>query len=204
MAFVHPGPVDARKSHFYSAGHDQHNVFNRTIIITNSAQEPTIRRVLSSLANSNGSPDISIKISSQKNVFDFARPSRTDVAPALIPEIVHLTVSAEPRDDYRCLKQELELLAKTVTLVGLAIEKFEYTPLCRNPANTLDPELERCCGVLRELFNGVNASHRALIPTSMRRLWSRVCSSGSEVVILRAKLSTCRDLLCLFVLAINS
>jgi hypothetical protein len=84
--------------------------------------------------------------------------SAVDVAAALIVKIVQLLLidhGGSP-DDNRAFKLELEILHQILTLTGLVIQTYAYTPLGQNLSNNIIPEVEHCCVVLEELFRKIN------------------------------------------------
>jgi hypothetical protein len=121
--------------------------------------------------------------------------STSDIAPGLIIAIVQLLVDPDSSDYYRDLKVELELLQQTLTLAGLAIDAFECTPLSRSLADIVDQEAERCCIILHELLDRINAYRQGLNSTRIQYLWRQVWWNGcdvNELTSLRIKLSTCQ------------
>jgi hypothetical protein len=75
-----------------------------------------------------------------------------NIAARLIIKIVELLMDPEYSDYHRDLKMELESLQQTLTLAGLAIYAYEYTPLGRSLADIMNQEAERCCVVLKDLI----------------------------------------------------
>jgi hypothetical protein len=130
------------------------------------------------------------------------------VAAGLIDKIQQLLVDRiDLSDDDRRLNTELETLRQTLTLSRLALETFEFTPVGRNLANTISPEVEQCCAALQELFNSIDNCRRGLFSTFICNLWRRIWWSGCDMdglISLREKLSAHRILLGGCLKAMNS
>src|ERR1700683_4814652 len=157
----HSRQIDARRSKFANAGRDQYNTQNINIIIAKSSPEQILHGLLRNLDGPPSSTSSSETLS-QRGFSYRAHHSGTgsagDIAASLIVKIVQLVINhtASP-DDYRGLKQQLELLHQTLTLTGLAVQTYEYTPLGQNLADSIIPEVEQCCDVLQELFDVINS-----------------------------------------------
>jgi phage terminase Nu1 subunit (DNA packaging protein) len=130
-----------------------------------------------------------------------------NIATGLTVKILQLLIDRRESSDDRALVQELKTLQQILTLVGLAIQTYEYTPLGRNLADNIIPEVEQCRVVLDELFHKINSYREGLFPTSIRNLWHQVRRNGSEVdglSLMRARLSVHQRSLSEFLVALNS
>ena len=110
-------------------------------------------------------------------------------------------------DLYRDLKLELKSLQEIITLTGLAIQAYEYTPLGRGLANVVDQAAEGRRVILQELFDTISGYRQGLNPMDIRYFWRQVWWSGYEVdelASLRVKLSACRNSLLQCLKALNS
>jgi len=205
--------LDVRGGTFNNVGRDQYNL---QFIIDGSTSERTISNILRDFGLVPQSPTSGPTTLPRRDVlaraqhrYDGGADSAGDIATSLTLKILQLLIidRRESSDD-RALVQELKTLQQTLTLVGLAIQTYEYTPLGRNLANNIIvPEVERCCVVLDELFRKINNYREGLFPTSIRNLWHQVRRSGSEVDgmnLLRARLSVHQRSLGEFLVALNS
>lgn len=195
MTFSHSSNVNASRGIFTDVGRDlisQTHVDHQTIHI-HLMQPGALHHVLQSVS---GNPSHTISgletpsLSATSSLSSsFARDHATD----LMIQIVQSLMDRESSDYYRDLKLELELLHKTSTLTGLAIQTYEYTPLGRNLANVVNREAEQCCVVLQELRDKINCYRQGLNSTTIQTFWRQVLWSGCEVeelASLRRNLST--------------
>jgi hypothetical protein len=92
-------------------------------------------------------------------VYPFEIGSTGDLACGFIHKIKDLLADrAEPINDDHEWNDELESLRQTLILTELARQTFEYTPLGRNLAKCIYPNVEQCCAVLQQLFNDIHSS----------------------------------------------
>ena len=207
MMSFHSGHTDARQSTFNNVGRDQYN--NPIIIIANPSPDRTLHDLLRDLGHVSQS---ATSILSPRGVltrpYQSGAGSAGDVAAALIIKIVQLLIDHRGSPNVnRALKLELEMLHQILTLTGLAIQTYAYTPLGQSLANNIIPKVEACCAVLEELFHKINTCRQGLYPTSIGNLWHQVWRSGNEVdgvSSLRARLSTHQRSLGEFLVALNS
>jgi phage terminase Nu1 subunit (DNA packaging protein) len=201
--------VDARGVTLNNVGRDQYNL---QLIINGSTSDRTVSGILRdfglvpqlSTAGPATLPRRDVLARSQRH---YGADLAGDIAMSLTVKIMQLLIDRRESLDDRALVQELKTLQQTVTLVGLAIQTYEYTPLGRNLANNIIPEVEQCCVVLDELFQKINNYREGLYLTSIRNLWHQVRRSGSEVdglSLLRVRLSLHQRLLGEFLVALNS
>jgi hypothetical protein len=199
--------VDARGVTLNNVGRDQYNL---QLIINGSTSDRTVSGILRdfglvpqlSTAGPATLPRRDV-LALRAHGADLAG----DIATSLTIKILQLLIDRRESSDDRAVVQELKTLQQTLTLVGLAIQTYEYTPLGRNLANNLIPEVEQCCVVLDELFHKINSYREGLFPTSIRNLWHQVRRSGSEVdglSLLRARLSVHQRSLSEFLVALNA
>ena len=156
-------------------------------------------------------PSLSAQTSSQIRVVAHAYCPEIgfagDVTTSLIVKIVQSLVDrGEARDDYRILELELDSLRQTLTLTGLAIQAYENTPLARNLANSINPEVAQMRVLLQELFEKINNYQQGLKPTFIGAIWDQVWRSRrvDGLASLRMRLSGYQRLLCGFLAALNS
>jgi hypothetical protein len=207
----HPTQIDVQGGNINNISGDQHNVQN-IIFIDSSTTEQERSQLLRNLGCVPPPPTSTPAISSQTRVFTpvyhFATGSAGGIASGLIDEIDELLADrTASTDDDRGLKDELESLRQTITFTGLAMETFYYTPLGKNLASSIRPQLEQCCVVLRELFDSMHSCRQGLFSTSIWNLWHRIWWSGCEMTgqaSLRNKLSHHRILLCRCLKALDS
>jgi hypothetical protein len=215
MALDNRRNTDARGGIYNDVNGDQihttihHQTINLNISLTGSG--PTLHRIVRDIGDNLALPMLGPETPSQSEVQAQISQSNTrstsNIAPGLIIAIVQLLVDTDTSDYHRDLKVELELLHQTLTLAGLAIDAYEYTPLGRSLANIVNQEVERCCVVLRELLDIINAYRQGLNPTRIRYLWRQVWWSGcddEELAPLRIKLSACQKSLGQRLRALNS
>jgi len=127
------------------------------------------------------------------------------IAARLIVEIVQSLMASDASDQFRDLKEGLNILQQTLDLTGMAIEAYQCTPLGHILANAMGKETEQCIGVLRELLSAIRAYQRSFGSTRTIFSWSRRSGSGyefGEIRIWQQKLSVCQKSLgsCLQVL----
>jgi hypothetical protein len=158
MAFSHSKYTDASGSNFYDAGRDHLTLnINQTIhiSITPLTSEQTCHNLL---RNFNNGPPVSSGPKTLSQIMRFAPiyHSEADIAARLIVQIVQSLMDSGTSDPYRDLKLELKLSQQTLALTGHAIQTYEYTPLGRALASTVNQEAEGCRMVLQELLNKIN------------------------------------------------
>lgn len=201
--------VDARGGTFNDVGRDQYNL---QLIINGPTSERTVSGILRDFGLvpqllTAGPATLPRRDVLARAHHHYGADLAGDIATSLTVKILQLLIDRRESSDDRALVQELKTLQQTVTLVGLAIQTYEYTPLGRNLANNIIPEVEQCCVVLDELFQKINNYREGLYLTSIRNLWHQVRRSGSEVdglSLLRARLSLHQRLLGEFLVALNS
>jgi hypothetical protein len=214
MAFSHSSYIDARGGNFANIGRDQH-VHWHTVNITISGSNPeqTVPDLLRNL-NVSQWPTSSTSSGNLSRRECITRRCRSgtgtagDVVAILLVKIVHLLIDhGEPSHYHLGLKLQLESLHKILILTDLALQTYEYTPLGRNLANTIIPEVEQIGVALQELFDRINGYRQGLHPTSIRNLWRQVWWSGCEedgLVSLTMKLSSHQKSLGKFLMALDS
>jgi hypothetical protein len=213
----HARYVDARGGTFTNVGRDQHNInIYQTIhvdgLVSSVTADQTLHYAMPSAGHASHSSTLSSEALTPKRAL--MRPHHSEVgsagaiAASLIGKIEELLVDrTETTDNDRELKDELELLRQTLTLTRLGIQTFEYTPLGRNLAESINPELERCCVLLQQLFDSFDSCRQGLFPTFIWHLWRYVWWSGCEMdgrASLRTQLSAHRILLGGCLMALNS
>lgn len=131
-----------------------------------------------------------------------------EIAAKLIAKIIRLLVdSRESSGDNRGLRLELETFRTTLTLTRLVIQVYEHTPLGRNLANTIVPELEQCCLELQESFNKIDNCRQEFSSISTPDLWEQIWwmqREKDELSSLRTKLRARQKSLGSFLMALNS
>jgi hypothetical protein len=217
MVLGNPRNTDARGGIYNDVNGDQthnttihHQTINLNISLTGSG--PTLHHIGRDIGNDLAlltlGPETPYQNEVQAQISQSnARSTSSDIAPVLIIAIVQLLVDPDTSDYCRDLKVELELLHQTLTLAGLAIDAYEYTPLGRSLANIVNQEAERCCVVLRELLDIIDTYRQDLNPTRIWYLWRQVWWSGcdaDELASLRIKLSACQKSLGQCLRALNS
>ena len=177
--------TDARGSNFTTVGRDQniHQTINITIAGSNLDQ--ALPRVLRDLDSISQWPTSSPEVSSRKDVIAQVYPLDTEVnvTSGLIDKIEQMLVDstlAGPPDCNRGLREELRPLRQTLTLTALAINAYRSTPLGQSLATSINPEVERCCAVLQELFDSIRSCRQSMFATYIRDLWYHVWWSGLE------------------------
>jgi hypothetical protein len=207
MALSHSQYVDTRQSTFNNVlGNQTNQTFNITIV--SSAPEWT----LSSLDDVVQRPTSSPESVSQRKVhalkYHFEASSAGDIAIGLIVKIMQLLiVHIRSSDNHRDLKLELESLHQSLTLTGLAIQTYQHSPLGKNLAKNITPEVMQCRVALQELLNKVSGTWRGLNSTNISDLWFSVWWSrweGDELASLRLQLSESRKSLDAILKALNS
>ena len=107
--------------------------------------------------------------------------------------------------DYQYVQASLlEPLHQTLFLTGLAIQAYEDTPLAGNLNLSIGPDLQKCQRILQYMLESISIYRRILYSTPIRDLWPRVLWSTSKVLELAWKLSTHRQFLGQFLVALNS
>jgi hypothetical protein len=209
------GYVDARRSNFNRAGRDQY-IYTINLTIDSSIPEGERRRLLRDHLphvqvpprSLTSSPEISTPAEIISRSYTFAAGSPSDVASWFIEKTKKLLDDhTESTDNDRALWDELELLRQTLILTDLAMQTFEYTPLGRNLARSINPQAEQCCDVLRDLFDSINRCRQNLFPTRIWNLWRVVWWCGGEMdgqALLRKKLIDHRILLGRCLKSLNS
>lgn len=207
--FSHARHVDARGSNIAHAGRDQHIVQN-TIIIDSSIPERERYQLLRDLCQAPQSSTSTPGVSSQTcliQAYRFETGCTSDIASGLIDTIEQLLADRTAIDSDHHLKHDLDTLRQTLTLATLAIDFFRSTPLGRSLTGCMNPEIERCCTVLRELLNSIRTYRQGLFATYIRDLWYHVWWSGwgeDEFSALRNKLLENRKSLEGFLMALQS
>jgi hypothetical protein len=87
------------------------------------------------------------------------------------------------------------------------IQVYEHTPLGRNLANTIVPELEQCCLELQESFNKIDNCRQEFSSISTPDLWEQIWwmqREKDELSSLRTKLRARQKSLGSFLMALNS
>jgi hypothetical protein len=132
--------------------------------------------------------------------------SPCDAACNLIVEITRLLDDLTKFSvDYRYLqKLLLKPLHQTLFLTGLAIQAYKDTPLGRNLALSMDPDVQKCHVILQYIYDSIDRYRRILYSTPIRDLWPKVLWSGSKVHELAWKLSAHQRFLGQFLVALNS
>jgi hypothetical protein len=211
MASHYATYTDARGSNFNTIGRDQniHQTLNITITGLNSL-ERALPRVLRDLDGISQWPTSSPEVSSQTEVITQMHPLDAEVntASSLIDKIEQILVdSTGPPDNNRGLQEELRPLRQTLALTGLAINAYRSTPLGQSLVSSINPEVERCCTVLQELFDSIRSCRQSMFATYIRDLWYHVWWSGwdeDEFASLRMKLLNIRKSLEGLLMALHS
>jgi hypothetical protein len=166
-------------------------------------------KLLRDLGHIPQSPTSTRRTSSQREVIN--RVPLFEIASSggyLIDKIEQLLADdADFTDNNRALKNELTFLRQTLSLTGLAIQTFEYTPLGQNLADSIKPEVEQCCTILQELYDSISNCRQGLLPTFIWSLWRHVWWNGYGAdgqALLRTRLSARRILLGGCLMALNS
>jgi hypothetical protein len=149
------------------------NISNLQLIIDGSTSERTVSDILRDFGLVPQFPTSRPATLPRRDVLARAHGADLagDIATSLNVKILQLLIGRRESSDDRALVQELKTLQQTLTLVGLAIQTYEYTPLGRNLANNIIPEVEQCCVVLDEMFHKINGYREGLFPTSICNLW---------------------------------
>jgi hypothetical protein len=205
----HSTYTDARGGYFNNVGRDQNVYQTINVTITGSTPELALPRYLGDCSQLPTSiPAISPRKEVITGVYLSQNGSAVKVASGLIEKIEQLVVDrTEPPDSYRGLQEQLGSLHLTLTLAGLAIKAYKSTPLGRSLASSINPEVERCCVVLQELFDGIKTCRRSLFATYIRDLWYNVWWSGwdeDEFASFRMNLLEIQKALVGFLMALHS
>ena len=127
------------------------------------------------------------------------------IAAGLIDKIVQLlSQDRDSSERYQDLRLELDSLHLTLFLTGSAFQVFKHTPLDRSLATLVSPQVGRCFTVLQELFDKLNHYRRGLLSSTISHFWPRVVWVSGELTSLKRKLSTYREALDEFLMALNS
>lgn len=199
MAASHPRNVDARGSTFTYIGRDSHTHYQTVHVHLSHPDLP--QRILRNFSG-DGSLQTPTSAGFQSGHSSLQSCFAREVAAGLVIKIMQSLMEREPR--YFRLKLVLELLHKTLTLGGLAIQAYEYTPLGRNLANVVNQEAEKCCIILQELLDKINCHCQGLISTNVQTLWRRVLWSGCGLDEMEIKLSSRQRSLGECLMALNS
>jgi hypothetical protein len=154
---------------------------------------------------------VSAEISPQSTEVPFYHlPESIDAIAAttrLTIEIVNLLMVPQAEEPHKELRLELTALNESLVMAGAAIQEYQDRSLGQSLINAITPEVKRCRIVLEELFDRVDGTRRSLNHTSIQDLWRPVWWNrwtGDELVLLRTKLSQCRESLRGFMMALNS
>jgi hypothetical protein len=217
MFFHQPNDVDASGSNFFDIGGDQTTVNNVNVHIHlslfGSGRRPrhlhTSRNDDHDMSWSNSGPDASPQESAPTGAVPSPATDLTvDTAVRLVVQITKLLVDRRGSlNTHRDLELKLKLLHQTLILTELAIQEYNDRLLGKILANTITPEVERCCIVLLELLDKVNCTRQGLASTSISNLWQPVFGSrwkGDELASLKTKLCRIQRSLGGFLMALNS
>lgn len=182
MASHYSTYTDARGSNFTTVGRDQNFHQTINITITGSNLDQALPRVLRDLDGISQWPTSSPEVSSRKDVIAQVYPldAEVNIASGLIDKIEQMLVDSTPPDCNRGLREELQPLRQTLTLTGIANKAYRSTPLGQSLATSINPEVERCCAVLQELFDSIRSCRQSMFATYIRDLWYHVWWSGWE------------------------
>ena len=122
-------------------------------------------------SNSLTVPTSSFLISKSPSALVF---STIDITTNLIVEIINL-LRAERLVQ---LERDLRSLCQSLTLVRLAIETYQFTPLEANLAKSVYPELEGCRDVLQKTLGEIHRYQATFYPTSIYGLSLKPKSGG--------------------------
>lgn len=196
MAFSGSNHADASRSIFNDVGGDHITITNRNIHVTNlslwgSGQGRTLRHIPRSFSHEllpTSRPEPFSWPSSVRSKYRDAGP--TDIAARHILKIVHSLIGFESSDHYRDLMPQLELLQYTLSLTGLAVQAYDYTPLGESLAITINQEVKACTAVLQELLDTIDSYQQGLESTRIRYLWRLVMGSGcvNKLALIKTKL----------------
>lgn len=129
----------------------------------------------------------------------------TKRAMAIIIQIINIL---DNRDIFQALRLELESSAKILDLIKRAIKEYEDKPLGQSLANTITPEVERCCSALQVLLAKVKGILAASISPGIGFLrWALGMESNGDVndlAMVTRRLTDSRNFLGRFLLALNS
>src|ERR1700691_2716492 len=140
--------IDDRRSIFYYVGRDHYNFCQVNVAGSTTEQiHPLVLRDLDDISCRPASSSVVVAMPHSKT------GAAGNIAAKLMVEIVQLLINCgENEDDYRILELELESLRQTMRLTHLAMQAYEHTPLSRNLASSIIPEVEQICTVLQKLF----------------------------------------------------
>lgn len=209
MALSNATNVDARGSNFIHIGRDHVTIQQFNITITSPEQLPSLARIL----DATPAPVISdhyLRDETRDSAIRLSSEELCDIAIGTIVKITQLLIgTGDTSCESRRLKDQLDLLQKTLILTGLATQVYLYTPLSQNLRTTIERDLERSCNTLKETLDYIRDYHNVLQPTSISYYWRQVLwSSGDEgdstMTRLRVRLSSCQRSLGVFLAALNS
>jgi hypothetical protein len=83
------------------------------------------------------------------------------------------------------------------------MQAYADTPLGPNLTASISPDVEQCCVLFQDIFDGIDIYWRILYSTPIRDLWPQVLWSGSKVLELVWKLSAHQWSLEQFLVALN-
>lgn len=221
--------IDARGSSFYNIGGDQNNYTDITDqLAVKRVRHTSIKRLRHhSVDNISMSREDGSDGDGEDNVLQIRRKRRKlshdtrpcgrefalqwptgsagEVADNLIIKIVQLLVDrGDTGDYYRRLELELESLRQTLTLTNIALQIFERSPLGQNLRDSVVPQVEEICVVLKELYDRVDRYRKSLWPTIIRDLWRKVLRRGYDVDDGLRSLRVGQQFLGGFLIALNS
>jgi hypothetical protein len=198
--------IDASRSTFNNVGRDQ-ITFNQTDIYISLSGSTLVVPPLESSEHrllvppQNPSP-VHRTLPQRTTCFSTSRTSEiVEITTGLIAKLLCLFRGGSSLE-YQHLEIELKLLCQSLLLTRAAVLGYTDTPLGPNLAKTINPEVERCQAVLRELFDGVKGTWQGLESTSISNLWPQVWWRGDNE--LGIKLAACRKSTDAFLMALNS
>jgi hypothetical protein len=134
--------------------------------------------------------------------------STIDSTVNLIIQITNRLIDhTDSSNNHRDLQFQLKFLHQTLMLTRLAIQEYDGRQLGQSLANTITPEVVRCFIVLQEMLGSVIATCQGLSLTNIGYLWRPVWRrrwDGEELAVLRDKLSSRRESLGEFLVALHS
>jgi hypothetical protein len=207
MVLDHSRSVDARGGTFNDIlrdqiNHCQNNTTHIHIYSSLSHLEQTQPQIIRDLSQTTSSETLS-----HGDVFAYQsdiNSSTRDIAARLIVQIVQALMVPDSSNHYQNLKLELKALQETLTLVGLAIYAYEYTPLGQCLAKIVDQEANRCRLVLQQLLAAINSHRLGLNSTPIGYFWRHVLHQVEQLDSLRIQLATSRGSLAKCLKALNS
>ena len=202
MAFSHASYVDARQSTFT---HDQ-TIQNYVTIIISPSVSPKRPRIAVDTIDTLPQP---IGTSLKECIVSHSSSNAVGIIGTIVGLIEKIT---EQLMDCRQSSNldwalELESLQRTLSLTRLAVQMYENKPLGQTLANTITPEVLRCCCVLLELFDSINGTWLDVSINSIGGFWHRIwCAwwDGDEFSLSRQKLSYSRQSLQGLLMALQS